>query len=67
MRQRFWFFMLLVIIGESARAEDTTAIAAKSPPTVHDIGSRRELFVVDAFDSQNLAFWDSVRGEYRAY
>ena len=28
----------------------------------------RELVITDGyFDSQNLAFWDSVRGEYRAY
>ena len=45
MSQRLWFVILLVVIGRSVPAEDTPAIGAKSPPTVHDIGSRRELFV----------------------
>jgi hypothetical protein len=29
--------------------------------------SERPVITKGAFDSQNLAFWDSVRGEYRAY
>ena len=45
MSNRYWFVILLVLIGRSVPAEDTPAIGAKSPPTVHDIGSRRELFV----------------------
>lgn len=47
MSRHFWCVMLLVLIGRSVSAEDTPAIGAKSPPIVHDIGSRRELFVDD--------------------
>ncbi|MSR60312.1 MAG: hypothetical protein EXS05_22170, partial [Planctomycetaceae bacterium] len=45
MRQHCWFYLLPLIMGPSAWAEDTPAIPADSPPIVHDIGSRRELFV----------------------
>jgi len=48
MRKVLGFLIVLVAIGQSAHAEDAAATRAKSPPTVHDIGSRRELFVDDA-------------------
>jgi len=48
MSKGFGFLILLVVIGRSVHAEDAAAIRAKSPPRVHDIGSRPELFVDDA-------------------
>ncbi len=40
----------------------------KSPDGLHwSPMSERPVITKGAFDSQNLAFWDSVRGEYRAY
>ena len=42
--------------------------AFKSPDGVHWSLMTDEKVITDgAFDSQNLAFWDTVRGEYRAY
>ena len=52
MSRHFWCVILLVVIGRSVSAEDTLAIGAKSPAIVHDIGSRRELFVDDALVEQ---------------
>ena len=31
------------------------------------IASKKPIITEGAFDSQNLAFWDTIRGEYRAY
>ncbi len=40
----------------------------KSPDGIHWTAMSDTLVITDgAFDSQNLAFWDSMRGEYRAY
>ncbi|NOY76275.1 MAG: glycoside hydrolase family 43 protein [Calditrichaeota bacterium] len=40
----------------------------KSPDGIHWTPMCDTLVITDgAFDSQNLAFWDSVHGEYRAY
>ncbi len=40
----------------------------KSPDGIHFSLMQKEPVITDgAFDSQNLAFWDSARGEYRAY
>lgn len=42
--------------------------ALKSPDGLRFTPVTKELIITDgAFDSQNLAFWDSARGEYRAY
>ena len=42
--------------------------AFKSPDGVHWSLMSDELIITDgAFDSQNLAFWDAMRGEYREY
>ena len=42
--------------------------ALQSPDGIHWALLQQEPLVIDgAFDSQNLAFWDSLRGEYRAY
>lgn len=45
MSRRIGFFILLVILGRSASAEDAASNAANAAPPIHDIGSRRELFV----------------------
>ena len=43
-------------------------IAFKSPDGIHWSPMQKEpVITAGAFDSQNLAFWDGVRGEYRAY
>jgi hypothetical protein len=43
-------------------------LAFKSPDGVHwSPMSYEPVITAGAFDSQNLAFWDGVRGEYRAY
>lgn len=43
-------------------------IGYKSPDGIHWSSMENSTVITDgAFDSQNLAFWDSVRGEYRAY
>ena len=43
-------------------------LAFKSPDGLHwTIMSKEPVITVGAFDSQNLAFWDPVRREYRAY
>ena len=42
--------------------------ALKSPDGIHfELIAENPVLTDGAFDSQNLAFWDSVRGEYRAY
>ena len=42
--------------------------AFKSPDGIHwSLLSDKPVISEGAFDSQNLAFWDSVRGEYREY
>lgn len=43
-------------------------LAFKSPDGIHWSPMQAEPVITDgAFDSQNLAFWDAQRGEYRAY
>lgn len=43
-------------------------LAFKSPDGIHwSPMSPRPVITDGSFDSQNLAFWDGVRGEYRAY
>jgi hypothetical protein len=41
--------------------------ALKSPDGIHWTMMAEGVITAGAFDSQNLAFWDSLRGEYRAY
>jgi hypothetical protein len=42
--------------------------AAKSPDGIHwSRLSDKAIITKGTFDSENLAFWDTVRGEYRAY
>lgn len=42
--------------------------AFRSPDGVHwSLLDERPVITKGAFDSQNLAFWDTVRGEYRVY
>ena len=48
--------------------EPTGLLAFKSPDGIHWSPMLTSPVITDgAFDSQNLAFWDAVRGEYRAY
>jgi len=44
-------------------------VAFKSPDGIHwtPMNDFKPIVTKGAFDSQNLAFWDSVRGEYREY
>lgn len=43
-------------------------LAFQSPDGIHWSPMRQEAVITEgAFDSQNLAFWDGARGEYRAY
>lgn len=43
-------------------------LALKSPDGLHwTLMSEKPVITAGAFDSQNLAFWDPVRKEYRAY
>ena len=43
-------------------------IALKSKDAIHwSLLAERPVITKGAFDSQNLAFWDTVRGEYREY
>ena len=41
--------------------------AFQSPDGIHWTLMSAAVITAGAFDSQNLAFWDAVRGEYRAY
>ncbi len=54
-----------------ARGEDQyhqALLAFQSPDGLHWTPVRREPIITEgAFDSQNLVFWDAVRGEYRCY
>ncbi|MDP4285727.1 MAG: hypothetical protein Q8891_15020 [Bacteroidota bacterium] len=43
-------------------------MAFKSSDAIHWVPMSKELIITDgAFDSQNIAFWDNSRKEYRAY
>jgi hypothetical protein len=54
-------------VGAARRAEDGL-YAMVSPDGIHWTMLREEPIITKgAFDSQNLAFWDPGRGEYRAY
>ena len=47
---------------------DKGLLALKSPDGLHwSLMSDKPVITAGAFDSQNLAFWDPVRKEYRAY
>jgi hypothetical protein len=49
-------------------AHEGGLLAFRSPDGIHWSMMTTEKVITDgAFDSQNLAFWDSVRGEYREY
>ena len=53
-----------VVVGDKWRG----LFVLKSPDGIHfSLMNDDPIITVGAFDSQNLAFWDSVRGEYRAY
>ena len=53
-------------VGAQARCGQL--YGAQSPDGIHwSIVREEPLITTGAFDSQNLAFWDGVRGEYRAY
>jgi hypothetical protein len=45
------------------------ALAFQSPDGIHwtPMNDGKPVITKGAFDTQNLAFWDAVRGEYRAY
>lgn len=50
------------------KKKTSTLLAFKSPDGIHWSLIQKEPVISDgAFDSQNLAFWDALRGEYRAY
>ena len=54
----------IIIVGSKPRG----LYLMTSPDGIHfALKSREPFMTVGAFDSQNLAFWDSVRGEYRLY
>ena len=47
---------------------DRALYAFKSPDGIHwSLMNDEPVITKGAFDSQNLAFWDTVRGEYREY
>lgn len=59
-----------------AFGSSTTQVNGKSRPCLNALQSAdgihwsvmtKAVITAGAFDSQNLAFWDAVRGEYRAY
>ena len=55
-------------VGANLRDTQGNLHAMASPDGVHwSIVSEDPVITEGAFDSQNLAFWDAVRGEYRAY
>ena len=52
----------------SSGSEARGLYAWKSPDGIHwELMADRPVITKGAFDSQNLAFWDPVRGEYREY
>lgn len=54
--------------GAIEALEDRGLYSLKSPDGIHwSLMSEDPIIAKGAFDSQNLAFWDSTRGEYRAY
>jgi len=56
-------------VGDGKTPDGRRALAAfVSPDGLHWKPMQAEPIIADGkFDSQNLAFWDAVRGEYRAY
>jgi len=53
-----------ILVGTKQRG----LFAFKSPDGIHWTPMSQTPIITDgAFDSQNLAFWDGARGEYRAY
>jgi len=56
------------LAGSAIRWQGEGLIAFASPDGIHWSRWRQEPVITDGdFDSQNLAFWDSERGEYLAY
>ncbi len=54
--------------GEKEKDQHKLLCAFQSPDGIHwSLMSTEPVITEGAFDSQNVAFWDSVRGEYRAY
>ena len=52
----------------AAKPMDRWLLAFKSPDGIHWTPLAGKAVITDgAFDSQNLAFWDALHGEYRAY
>jgi hypothetical protein len=57
-----------VVASETERAVNDGLAALKSPDGLHwSLMSDQPVITGGRFDSQNLAFWDATRGEYRAY
>jgi hypothetical protein len=55
-------------VGAERKATGSGLYAMQSPDGVHwRLMQGTPVIQEGAFDSQNLAFWDAVRGEYRAY
>ena len=55
-------------VGRGSRGGKPVLFALKSSDGIHwSLMTAEPVITKGAFDSQNLAFWDSVRGEYRAY
>ncbi len=54
--------------GKKGAKQGDGLYAFQSADAIHwSLFSDKPVMTKGAFDSQNLAFWDSVRGEYRAY
>lgn len=54
--------------GVFVRANPHGILAFKSPDGLRWSFIRRDPIIIeDVFDSQNVAFWDTIRGEYRIY
>jgi hypothetical protein len=55
-------------VGAGLRHTEKGLYAMASPDGIHwSLIQPDPIITQGAFDSQNLAFWDSVRGQYRAY
>ena len=55
-------------LGRGIGEQRLTLFAFKSPDAIHwSLMSDAPVITDGYFDSQNLAFWDDLRGEYRAY
>ncbi|MEA3408614.1 MAG: hypothetical protein U9R48_11160 [Chloroflexota bacterium] len=55
-------------LGRGQGAEKSTLFAFRSADGIHwELMQSEPVITEGAMDSQNLAFWDAVRGEYRCY